>query len=452
MLNLDAMAAMFARNRNGYTLPQDLYVSREAYVFDTQVMLKSVWLFACTVAHVKNPGDWYRFDMANNSVIIVRGKDEEIRAFYNTCTHRGAQLCGDTQGRVPRFTCPYHSWAFGLDGKLMAARNMPDGFDKSEHGLHPVAIENVAGLLFICLADNPPPIDRVREDVGQQVGLYNLDRLKVAYQDDLIENANWKLTMENNRECYHCDSNHPELLNSLSGDGFGDGSPEDGLGADVAAFVALWKERGFHRDLIEFPDNWWHRVARLGLAKGAVSQTLDGTPASSKLIWDFDEPAPTSLSVWTHPNSWHHFCCDHAITFSVVPIAPDKTLLRTSWLVHEDAIELEDYTVENLTAVWRETNLQDSRLAEINHRGIATDGYRQGMYAREEYLVESFKNFYVECSLSALNDLVRSATEPKAAPVDADHAISGLPDLAIVDGTPVAAGPVEGAICGDNPG
>ena len=398
MMNFDAIGELLSRNRVGYTLPQALYISDEVYAFDTQVMLKSVWLYACTVAHVKKAGDYFVFNLADNSIIILRGRDGEIRAFYNTCTHRGGRLCEVQSGSTPRVMCPYHSWTFGLDGKLLAARGMPDGFDKNDWNLRPVALENIGGLLYLCLADDPPPIDRAKADIEAQIGIYGLDRLKVAAQDEIIENANWKLVMENNRECYHCDNNHPELLVSLGGDGFGKSGPDDGV--DVQ--VQHWQAMGIHHDLIEFPDNWWHRVVRLGLANGSVSQTLDGLPASSKLIWPFDRAESTSLSVWTQPNAWHHFCCDHVMTFSVTPVGANRTLLRSSWLVHEDALEGEDYTVENLTAVWRATNAQDRKLAELNHAGISTDGYRQGMYALEEGLVDAFKTFYVERSVAAI--------------------------------------------------
>lgn len=414
MMHVDMIAPLLALDRPGHTLPRELYVSEEAFAFDTHVMLKSVWLYACTVAHVKQPGDFFVFELGSNSIIILRGRDDEIRAFYNTCAHRGSRLCNAQKGSAPRIICPYHSWTFGLDGKLLAARNMPAGFDKGEHGLRQVAIENIAGLLFVCLADTPPPIERAKADIAEQVGLYRLDRLKVAVQDDLIENANWKLVMENNRECYHCDQNHPELLKSLSSYGFGKGLPEDGEDdvVDDAKFDAMleaqrrrWSELGIYHDLVEFPDNWWHRVARLPLAHGAASQTLDGKPACAKLIWPFEQVEPTSLSVWTQPNSWHHFCCDHVVTFSLTPLAANRTLLRTSWLVHEDAVEGVDYDPENLAAVWRATNRQDGTLAQNNHAGIATDGYRQGVYSVEEKLCDAFKTFYVERSRAALGAL-----------------------------------------------
>ena len=399
-------------DRQGHTLPQQLYVGQEAFEFDTQVLLPSVWLFACTIAHIKRPGDWFRFDMANNSVIIVRGKDGEARAFFNSCRHRGARLCEAAQGHAPRLICPYHQWTYQLDGSLIGARNMGPDFDKSLHGLNPVALENVGGLLFICLSDNPPDLGQVKTDIAAQIGIFDLEHCKVAVQDDLIENANWKLVMENNRECYHCDANHPELVSCLGNSGFGKGLPEDGnadakTAAHIAAKSEEWQALGIDHDLIEFPGHWWHRLARLALADGKVSQTLDGKVASQKLLGPFKEPETSSLSIWTEPNNWNHFCCDHVLTFSLTPLAADRTLLRTSWLVHEDAVEGTDYNVENLTAVWRATNQQDGYLAALNHQGILTDGYRQGPYAPEEKLVEHFKEYYVEQGLAALGQLAR---------------------------------------------
>jgi Rieske 2Fe-2S family protein len=215
--------------------------------------------------------------------------------------------------------------------------------------------------------------------------------------------------MENNRECYHCDNNHPELLSCLGNSGFGKGLPEDfapGVVDDsadaIAAHRETWKRLGIYHDLIEFPDNWWHRVARLPLANGAVSQTLDGKVACTKLLGPFTEPDTSSLSIWTQPNSWHHFCCDHVVTFSLTPLSPDRTLLRTSWLVREDAEEGVDYDPANLAAVWRATNGQDGYLSALNHAGIVTDGYRQGPYSIEEKLVEYFKNFYADNARQAL--------------------------------------------------
>ena len=411
MLRLDTIKALLQQDRAGHTLPRELYVGEDAFHFDTQVMLKSVWLYACTAAHVKNPGDYFVFEVGHNAIIIVRGRDNEIRAFWNSCRHRGAKICVEQRGRAPRLMCPYHQWTYGLDGKLLAARSMAEDFDKQDYGLNPVALENVGGLIFICMDENPPSIERVKTDIEDQIAIYDIERLKVVVQDNYIEDANWKLVMENNRECYHCDAGHPELISVLGTYGFGKGLPEDGEAdvVDDAAFDAMveakraqWKDLGIFRELIEFPDGWWHRMARLPLANGAVTQSIDGKLACKKLIGPFTEPESSSLSVWTQPNSWHHFCCDHVVTFSLTPVAADKTLLRTSWLVHEDAVEGVDYDPDHIAALWRTTNIQDGHFSMLNHQGISSDGYRQGPYAVEEKLVEDFKDFYVAASLKAL--------------------------------------------------
>jgi glycine betaine catabolism A len=400
MSRFEPISALLQKDRKGHTLPRELYVSEEAFAFDTQVMLKSVWLYACTVAHVKHPGDYFVFELASNSIIIIRGRDNEVRAFWNSCRHRGSKICLEQKGRAARLMCPYHQWTYGLDGKLLAARSMAEDFDKAEHGLNPVALENVGGLIFICMADNPPPIDRVKADIAEQIAAYDLENLKVAVQDDYVEDANWKLVMENNRECYHCDVGHPELISVLGTTGFGKDAPSDD---HLSAKRAEWKALGIDRDVIEFPDGWWHRVARLALANCAVTQSIDGKLACKKLIGPFKEPETSSLSVWTQPNSWHHFCCDHVVTFALTPIGPDKTLLRTSWLVHADAVEGVDYDPDHLAALWRATNTQDGHFSMINHQGIASDGYTQGPYAVEEKLVEDFKDFYVDRAKAALN-------------------------------------------------
>ncbi len=411
MSRYEPIAHLLQQDRPGHTLPRELYVSDAAFEFDARVMLKSVWLYACTVAHVKHPGDYFVFELGSNSIIIVRGKDNEVRAFWNSCRHRGSKICLEQRGRAPRLTCPYHQWTYGLDGALLAARSMADDFDKHDHGLTPVALENIGGLIFICMADDPPPIDRVKADIAGQIAVYDLQKCKVAVQDDLIEHANWKLVMENNRECYHCDAGHPELVSVLGSYGFGKGLPEDGDGdvvddsgydALIAAKRGEWKALGIDSDLIEFPDGWWHRVARLPLANGAVTQSIDGKQVSRRLIGPFTEPETSSLSVWTQPNSWHHFCCDHVVTFSLTPLSADRTLLRTSWLVHEDAVAGVDYDPDRIAALWRTTNDQDGRFSQLNHLGIANEGYRQGPYAVEEKLVEAFKDFYVERARAAL--------------------------------------------------
>ena len=102
--------------------------------------------------------------------------------------------------------------------------------------------------------------------------------------------------------------------------------------------------------------------------------------ACKKLLADFTDKSLGGLSFWTQPNSWHHFMSDHVVSFSVIPLSAGRTMVRTTWCVHKDAVEGVDYTVENLTAVWNATNDQDRRLVEFSQAGVASSAYAPGPY------------------------------------------------------------------------
>jgi Rieske 2Fe-2S family protein len=108
------------------------------------------------------------------------------------------------------------------------------------------------------------------------------------------------------------------------------------------------------------------------------------------------DPKLGGLSVWTQPNSWHHFMSDHIVTFCAIPLDPERTLVRTKWLVHKDAVEGIDYDIGNLIAVWEATNRQDSELVGMAQAGARTTGYEQGPYSTyTEGLVEKFSAWYI---------------------------------------------------------
>jgi Rieske 2Fe-2S family protein len=96
-------------------------------------------------------------------------------------------------------------------------------------------------------------------------------------------------------------------------------------------------------------------------------------------------------------NSWNHVMADHAVVFTAFPIAPDRTLVRTKWLVNRDAVEGEDYDLENLTSVWKQTNAEDAHLVALAHKGALSPGYRPGPYSRfTERALDEFATWYVD--------------------------------------------------------
>lgn len=392
--------------RKWYSLKAPFYLSPEIYDLDIAAIFCRHWIFVAVEPDIPEPGDYVRVEIGTNSVVIVRDDDMEIKAFHNSCRHRGSQLCDDAKGSVGNLVCPYHQWTYDLAGNLIHNDHMGEGFDKSQHNLKPVHVGNIAGLIFICLADHPPAdFAEMKAAIEPYIAPHQLSKTKIIHQEEIIENGNWKLTMENNRECYHCVANHPELLNSMYEFGFGyQPSPEN---ADkVQAFRDLivsegnrWAACGLPSAEIDLLDSraTAYRTQRLPLDGAGESQTMDSKVACKKLLGEFTQRNLGGLSFWTQPNSWHHFMSDHIVTFSVVPVDAEHTKLTTKWMVHQDAVEGVDYDIKRITEVWHATNHEDSTLVERTHRGVKSDWYEPGPYSHyTEEMVEKFVNWYIQ--------------------------------------------------------
>jgi Rieske 2Fe-2S family protein len=396
---------MLQRRRPGHSLEAPFYLSPDILRADVDLIFSRHWIFVGVSPQVPEAGDYVTVDIGTNSVVIVRDDDMQIRAFHNVCRHRGSRLCASQRGSVGNIVCPYHQWTYDLSGKLINADHMGDAFDRNQHGLKPVHLRNLEGLLFVCLAEQPPAdFDEAMRVIAPYIAPHRLDDCKVAQQIDIVEHGNWKLTMENNRECYHCMVCHPELTVAMFEQGFGYApGPQsaDGLARFeriVADSHARWEAMGLpSREIDRLNDTaTGYRVMRLPLDRAGESYTMDSHVACKRLLGDFKDPKLGGLSVWTQPNSWHHFLSDHVVSFAALPVDAEHTLVRTTWCVHKDAAEGRDYDVDNLTRVWRATNEQDGRLVEEVQRGAATGAYEPGPYSPyTEGLVEKFVDWYV---------------------------------------------------------
>ncbi len=402
------LATLLARRRQGYTLEAPFYTSPEIFRADLDLIFGRHWIFVGVEPDIAEPGDVMVVQIGENSILIGRDDDMSIHALHNVCRHRGAKLVTEEKATVGNLVCRYHAWTYGLDGRLLHAEHMGDGFDAGCHGLQRVHVRSLAGLLFVCLAEEPPAdFDAMAAAMTPYLAPHDLPNCKLVKQIDIIEEGNWKLTMENNRECYHCAMNHPELTTSIFEYGFGY-APEqmdeqkraqfrayDGMVKDLHA---KWEAAGLPAREIDHLDDrvTGFRAERMPMDQAGESQTLDTRVASRKLLGQLADAKLGDLSFWTQPNSWHHFMSDHIVTFAVLPIDADHTLLRTKWLVHKDAVAGADYDVDNLVAVWDATNRQDSELVGLAHAGAKMPGYLPGPYSpHTEMLVEKFSNWYI---------------------------------------------------------
>lgn len=390
----------------GYSLAAPFYTSQEIFDLDLVVIFGRHWLFSAVTAEIPDPGDYLTIDIGPYAVIIVRDDDEEIRAFHNVCRHRGSRLLKDPCGSVGNIVCPYHQWTYRPDGDLIFAEAQPDTFDKSRFGLKPVHVKVVAGLIFTCLADDPPDdFDEIAEFLEPYLAPYELAGAKVAHQTDLIEEGNWKLVMENNRECQHCDGAHPELVSAyfpLFGYSEDDITPRmrpafERFQAATADLERVCSLRGFPQEERRELDTraTGFQLCHLALDGQGISFAEDGAQVCKKLIGAMTEPRFGDLSLHVQPNSWFHFLSDHAVVFRVLPISPTKSIVRSTWLVHPDAVEGVDYDVDSLTAVWEATNREDRELVTGTQNGVTNPGYIPGPYSLVEDDVEAFVNWYI---------------------------------------------------------
>jgi glycine betaine catabolism A len=398
------LLALIASRKTGYTLPAPLYLSPQVFARDVDLIFGRHWIFVGVEPEIPEPGDYLTVEIGTDSVIIVRDDDMHVRAFHNVCRHRGARLRDAGHGIVGNLVCPYHQWTYNLRGELIHNEHMGDDFEKCRFNLKPVNVRSLSGLLFMCLAETPPPgFEEMEKAIAPYLAPHDIANSKVAFQKDIIEEGNWKLTMENNRECYHCMANHPELTVPLLEYGFGYQASPDNLSKmqDFENLLARehvrWESCGLPSaeiDVLEHTTGF--RTVRLPMAQSGESQTIDTKVASRKLLGNLTQADLGGLSFWTQPNSWHHFMSDHVVSFSVLPIAADRTLLRTRWLVHRDAVEGVDYDLDRLTSVWVATNDQDSSLVERAHMGVKSPAYEPGPYSPfTEGLVDKFTVWYL---------------------------------------------------------
>ena len=409
---LAKVRALLDRRVPGHALPQAMYTDPEVFDFDLRAVFERSWIMVGFEVELPQPGCRLAFQVGRSPVVVVRGRDGVLRAFHNSCRHRGAQVCAPGASRGATLVCPYHQWAYDLRGELIHAGRMQAGFDRGRHALRPVALETVEGTIYVCLAEDPPDFAPFRERFGPLLAPHDLLAARVAAESTLVERANWKLVMENARECYHCSVGHPQLRTTFPIDRR-DLSPDE-QGRIAEAFRARMAERGLGIGPAEGP--WW-QAARFPLNEGCASMTLDGAPVVRAPMGRLGDGDVGSLRWALEPHSFCHALGDYVFMFSAMPTGPQETVVTSKWLVRGDAVEGRDYDPAALVELWTSTNLQDRWLAENNQRGVNSAGYVPGPYSEiAESLVLRFVDWY--CAKARAHAEAGAGLPAVAAPCD----------------------------------
>ena len=369
------LADLLRARRRGFSLPQAFYTDPAVFEADLEAIFYRHWLFAAATCELAEPGAFVTLTIGRSPILVLRDQHGELRAYFNTCRHRGARIVDAPRGKLGSLICPYHNWTYRLSGELAATRYMPDDFRRADFPLRPVHVREVAGTVYVCLADTPPDFSPYAEAAGRQLAPHGLADAKVAIEVDLIEHGNWKLVMENSRECYHCATGHRDLMRSLL-DIYDFSNPA--AVEPINAYWQAWDQAGLPSGVAEGPD---FRAARLPFVNGARSITQDGERAVARPLGQSPRDSYGSLR-WVHyPTTFNHALGDYAVLIRMLPLGPQETRVTTKFLVARDAVEGIDYDIDRLTRVWNVTNDEDKAFVERNQAGINSIGYRPGPYS-----------------------------------------------------------------------
>jgi Rieske 2Fe-2S family protein len=385
----------------GHTLPQELYSGEEAFAFDVREVFSQAWVLAGLECELPSSGAALALSVGTSPIVVLRDRKGEIRGFHNSCRHRGAMVCPPGRSQRPVLVCPYHQWTYDLTGKLVSARRMQESFDPAAHALKPIHVRVVAGCIYVSLADSPPPFEEFAAGLAPLLAPHDLPNAKLAHTATFVEKGNWKLVMENARECYHCSVRHPDLALTFPTE------IKAHFDADEEGRVDRFNARMEAAGLPIGPTvgDWWQAI-RFPLNDGVVSMTMDGKHAVRRLMVDREGGDIGSVRWATEPNSFCHALADQTFIFMAEPSGPQETIVTAKWFVHKDAVEGVDYHIESLVALWLTTNRQDIELVENNQQGVNSLGYEPGPYCEEaEALVMRFTDWYCRAAERALERL-----------------------------------------------
>ena len=286
-----AIAQLIDKQPEGFSLQQDFYRDSEIYRRELDRLFLKSWLYAGHLSQIPETGDFFLYELGDESVIIIRSGENSVKALLNLCRHRGSRICMESSGRQKLLVCPYHGWTYQLDGALRGANYTPPDFDRSEYALGQVRLEVLHGMIFINFAERPASFDPIRRDLDECLRPYKLDKAKVAHRQSYPIRANWKLAVENYCECYHRTPAHPEYA-----EGHGRSLPDEQVAGLLEQVIARGEKLGLNGQCV---DKSWLEV---GVKTTWLNGRLRANFTAYKMTWgniqiEVEDPTPLAFSL-----------------------------------------------------------------------------------------------------------------------------------------------------------
>lgn len=354
----DRLAGVIRPRGEAHPLPPEVYVDPAVLQWEAEHLFESSWVCVGREDRVPDPGDLFSQTIGRESVLVARGDDGALRGFFNVCQHRGTRLVTEeSRSGVARLTCPYHSWTYELDGRLVSAEHMRGavGFDRATSGLSPVATASLGGWAFVNVSGSAGPLGSFLGNLPGHIDRYGCEGLGSAARIEYDVAANWKLLSENYQECYHCPTIHPELM-------------------EVTPY------RSGRYDEARGP--WMG--GPMELMPGCNTMSLSGKTDRSPIPGLRQDDTTLVYYYTLLPNLWLSLHPDYVMTHSVWPVAPDRTRIACEWLFHPQAFEAYGFDPSDAVEFWDLVNRQDFAACERVQLGVGSRGFRGGRFSDEE--------------------------------------------------------------------
>jgi glycine betaine catabolism A len=367
------LASVRRDHRAASLLPKRVYHDPAFLEWERAHILRRDWVMVGREADIADPGTYALIDLDGESVIVVRGRDGVLRAFFNVCRHRGTPVTEEACGKAVRFQCPYHAWIYDLDGRLVRAKHTDEleDFALEDYGLASVALETWQGFVFLNLDGDAAPLADQLGDLVEHWSRFDFSTLRSARQIEYDVAANWKFIAENYSECYHCPGVHPQL-NKLT--------PYD-LGGDFDPHGA-WQ--GGWMELVGTAETMSLGEAGTG---GAGHGSANGRP-SMRGITDVDERRVSYYVVW--PMAFLSIHPDYLLVHRLLPMGPERTLVVCDWLFEPETMAQPAFDPSDAIAFWDLTNRQDWHVCELQQRGTRSSSWVAGRFTTAEASVHAF--------------------------------------------------------------
>ncbi|MXO89986.1 aromatic ring-hydroxylating oxygenase subunit alpha [Pontixanthobacter aquaemixtae] len=337
-------------------IPAKPYYDADWFELEREAVFRRSWMCVGHICEVPEKGSFIRreLEVLKASLLIVRGKDEKLRAFHNVCTHRGTQLVEEAQGKRTRFSCPYHMWTFGSDGELVSAPDFEQfHVAKEDCALKQVALEVIAGLIFVNFSKEPEALSDQLGDLVTQMESLPVARATTFSEYVYEIDANWKLTYDNFQENYHLRFIHPRSGGAACGKDNPFGYPAEVDFHGDHRTQTIWSN----------PDASAPAVQELGFGRtipAAMEKGLLNTDAGRKYFALF----PSFFMFGTPVQNFVHV---------VYPISAEKSrgVIRLYW-VDEDGSASERFGREAIMVTAHDVHCEDTAVIEAGQRGISS--------------------------------------------------------------------------------